>query len=247
MLSHIMTDPRSKSEKLSKTCISYLEDRIKAKVYWRPKDLSDINAIAKGIECENEAIFILNKALWSNYIKSKYANWEKMDNGICTGHEDIDGGDHTIDTKVSISFDTFPIFEEDPDKAYYWQWQAYMWLKWPEYTKHTIAKVLVNTPVWLIEQKLYWLYTNLCKKYNDNMQFVDIEYEQKARKIFMQNVFDQQISINSNWSTLQLADNEVIQYTNRVHLTTIQRNEKDISRIEQRVQECRDYLSQLWY
>jgi hypothetical protein len=63
MLSHIMTDPRSKSEPLSKTCITYLVSRVKEKVYGRRKDLSSIDAIAKGIECENEAILILNKAL----------------------------------------------------------------------------------------------------------------------------------------------------------------------------------------
>ena len=73
MLSLIMTEPRSKAEKLSKTCISYLEDWIKEHVYYRKKDLSNVDAIAKGIECESEAIYILNKALGTNYVKSKYA------------------------------------------------------------------------------------------------------------------------------------------------------------------------------
>lgn len=244
MLSHIMTDPRSKAEMLSKTCISYLEDWVKDKVYGRQKDLSDINAIAKGIECENEAIFVLNKALGTEYTKSKYAEGEKMDNGICTGHEDIDGGDHTIDTKVSISFDTFPLFEEDPDKSYYWQGQAYMWLKWENYKRHTIAKVLVNTPVWMIEQKLYWLYNNLCKKYGDNMQYVDMEYEEKAKKYFLMNVFDQQVKIEANGITLQLTDEEVIPYEKRVHLTVIERDDEDIEKITKRVQLCRDRLQQ---
>ena len=265
MLSKIMTDPRSKSEKLSETCKTYLEDRIKEKVYWRPKDLSDINTIAKGIECENEAVFILNKALWTSYVKSKYAPGEKMDNGICTGHEDIDcwkkrigdddeddSGDfyymwETFDAKVSISFDTFPLFEEDPDKAYYWQGQAYMWLKWEQYKRHTIAKVLVNTPVWMIEQKLYRLYNNLCKKYNDNMEFVEMEYEEKAKKYFLQNVFDQQIKIEANGITLQLTDEEVIPFEKRVNLTVIERNDADIAKITPRVQLCRDRLEQNWF
>lgn len=247
MLSHIMTDPRSKTETLSKTCISYLEDRVKENVYGRRKDLSSIDAIAKGIECENEAIFILNKALWTSYTKSKYVPWEKMDNWICTGHEDIDGGDHTIDTKVSISFDTFPLFEEEPDKAYYRQWQAYMRLKGAKYKKHTIAKVLVNTPVRMLEQKLYYLYSNLCKKYNDNMEFVDIEYEEKAKQIFLQNVFDRQVTINSNWLTLQLTDDQVIPYEKRIHLTVVERNDEDIEKIPQRVQECRDRLKLMWF
>nr|DAW30818.1 MAG TPA: hypothetical protein [Caudoviricetes sp.] len=33
MLSQIMTNPRNKSEVLSKTCISYLEQRVKEELY----------------------------------------------------------------------------------------------------------------------------------------------------------------------------------------------------------------------
>ena len=247
MLSQIMTNPRSKSEILSKTCISYLEQRVKAKLYQRKKDLSSVDAIAKGIECENEAIFVLNKALGTSYKKAVYTPWECMDNGYCTGHEDIDWGEYTIDTKVSITFDTFPLFAQEADDAYYWQWQAYMRLKGENYKKHTIAKVLVNTPTWMLEQKLYFLYTNLCRKYNDNMEFVDIEYEEKAKSIFLNNVFDQQITINSNGLLLQLSENEIIPYEKRVHLTTIERNEEDIAKIKERVEQCRVYLKSLWY
>lgn len=247
MLSLIMTNPRTKSEELSKTCISYLEQRVKEELYWRKKDLSSVDSIAKGIECENEAIFVLNKALWTAYKKAVYASWECMDNGYCTGHEDIDWGDHTVDTKVCINFDTFPLFEQDADNAYYWQWQAYMRLKGENYKKHTIAKVLVNTPVWMLEQKLYFLYTNLCRKYNDTMEFVDIEYEERAKSIFLNNVFDQQITINSNGLLLQLSEDQMIPYEKRVHLTTIERNEADIAKIQERVEQCRDYLRKLWY
>lgn len=257
MLSQIMTDPRSKSEKLSKTCQSYLEQWLKEELYGRRVDLSNVDAIAKGIECENEAIFVLNKALNKNYRKSKYLPWEKMENERCTGHEDIDCGEivledgsticATIDTKVSSSFATFPLFEEEPEKAYYRQGQAYMRLKWDTYKQHTIAKVLVNTPVWMIEQRLYYLYNNLCKKYNDNLEFVDMEYEALARQIFLNNVFDQQITINSNGIVLRLEDHEVIPYEKRVHLTTIYRNDKDIAKIADRVQACRDYITMLGY
>lgn len=257
MLSQIMTDPRSKSEKLSKTCQSYLEQWLKEELYGRRVDLSNVDAIAKGIECENEAIFVLNKALGTNYKKAKYLPGEKMQNDRCTWHEDIDCWEivlddgsticATIDTKVSSSFATFPIFEEESDKAYYRQGQAYMRLKGENYKQHTIAKVLVNTPTWMIEQKLYYLYNNLCKKYNDNFDLVDMEYEPQARQFFLNHVFDQQITINSNGILLRLEDHEVIPYDKRVHLTTIYRNDADIAKIAQRVQECRDYLSLLGY
>lgn len=247
MLWSIMTEPRSKAEKLSKTCISYLEERVKEKVYLRSKDLSSVEAIAKGIECENEAIFVLNKALGTDYKKTVYKDGEKMENDRCTGHEDIDWWDHTIDTKVSNTFDSYPIFEEEADKMYYRQWQAYMRLKWEKYKKHTIAKVLVNTPKRMIEKRLYWIYDELVKKYEENMQFVDLEYAPKAKQLFMQHVFDKQLSINADWTILQLSDEEVIPYEKRVHLTVIERDDKAIDMIKKRVKECRDYLQLLWY
>ena len=120
-----------------------------------------------------------------------------------------------------------------------------MRLKGENYKKHTIAKVLVNTPTWMLEQKLYSLYMNLCRKYNDNMEFVDMEYEERAKSIFLNNVFDQQITINSNGLLLQLSENEIIPYENRVHLTTIERNEEDIAKITERVEQCRAYLKSL--
>jgi hypothetical protein len=46
-----------------------------------------------------------------------------MDNDICTGHEDIDDNINfeTLDTKVCVSFDTFPIFKDTANDAYYRQ------------------------------------------------------------------------------------------------------------------------------
>lgn len=245
MLSHIMTDPKSKSETLSKTCISYLEDWIKENVYGRRK-LLKTDAIQKGIECETEAIFVLNKATGSNFQKSPSV---KMENDWATWSEDIDYKENftTYDTKVCETFDTFPIIKEDIDKAYWRQGQVYMWLKWPEYKKHVIAKCLVNSPAWIIEQKLYYLYNDLCKKYGDNIEYIEQDYEEQARAIFLQHVFDKQVVINSNGVTLQLTDEEVIPYEKRVCLMVVERDDEAIEKIKQRVQECRDYLEILWY
>lgn len=248
MVGQIMTDPRAKTDMLSKTAITYLEDWIKEKHFWRRK-LLKTDAIQKWVECEREAVFILNKALGTNFKKAEYRDWEKMENERCTGHEDIDDilNKETIDTKVCETFDTFPILKEEVDKNYWRQGQAYMRLKWPEYKRHTVAKVLVNSPQWIIEQKLYYCYNNICKKYNDNMKYVDEEYEKEAKQIFLQHVFDKQITINSNGVTLQLTDEEVIPYEKRVNLQTFERDDEAIARIATRVEECRLYLSNLWY
>jgi hypothetical protein len=76
------------------------------------------------------------------------------------------------------------------------------------------------------------------------MHFVDMEYEEKAKKYFLQNVFDQQVRIEANGITLQLTDEQVIPYKDRVRVTTIQRNDTDIAKITPRVQLCRDTLEQ---
>lgn len=245
MLSHIMTDPKTKSEPLSETCKTYLEDWIKEEVYGRRK-LLKTDAIQKGIECETEAIFVLNKARGTNFQKSPSV---KMENDWCTGSEDIDDKENftTYDTKVCETFDTFPIIKEKVDKAYWRQGQAYMWLKGENYKKHYIVKTLVNSPKWIIEQKLYYAYNNLCKKYEDNMEYVDAEYEAEARAIFLQHVFDKQVTINSNGVVLQLTDDEVIPYEKRVSIILVERDDDAIEKIKQRVQECRDYLEILWY
>ena len=54
---------------LSKTCIAHLDDWIKENYYGRRKQLKTY-AIQKGIECETEAIFVLNKALGTNFVKA---------------------------------------------------------------------------------------------------------------------------------------------------------------------------------
>ena len=77
------------------------------------------------------------------------------------------------------------------------------------------------------------------------MEFVDMEYEERAKSIFLNNVFDQQITINSNGLLLQLSEDQVIPYEKRVHLTTIERNEADIAKIQERVEQCRDYLRKI--
>jgi hypothetical protein len=68
---------------LSKTCIAHLEERVKEHYYGRKKSIST-NAMEKGVECESEAVFVLNKALGTDYIKSVYNNGDRMENDRCT-------------------------------------------------------------------------------------------------------------------------------------------------------------------
>ena len=74
-----------------------------------------------------------------------------------------------------------------------------------------------------------------------------MEYAEKARTYFLQNVFDKQIVIESYGVHLELEDYEVIPYEKRVHLTVVERNDEDIDRITPRVKECREMIELLWF
>ncbi len=117
-----------------------------------------------------------------------------------------------------------------------------MWLKGEEYRKHIVAKVLVNSPMRQVKDKLYSIYMNLTKKYEDNPEYIDEEYDQEARQLFLNHVFDKQVKVESNGEIMQLKDEEVIPYKQRVRLFEIERDDKAIESIKTRVQECRDYL-----
>jgi len=233
---------------LSKTCITHLEQRIKENYFWRRKQL-DTKAIQKGIECETEAVFILNKVTWKDYKKAVYNNWERLENDRCTGHEDIDDKENkkTIDTKVSASFDSFPIIKDQLEQAYYRQWQWYMRLKGEEYKKHEVVKVLVNTPARQIKSLLYNCYMQLSKKYEATPEYLEEEYKKKSKQIFLWHVFDKQLKIESNWEYLELKDEEIIPYEKRIHIFEVNRNDEDIEKIIKRVEECRVWLNQNGY
>ena len=230
---------------LSKTCQTYVDSRIKQNYFWRRKQL-DTDPINKGIECEKEAVFVLNKATGHDFKKSK---GDKMENERCTGHEDIDDTENkeTRDTKVCISMDTFPILKQEVDSGYMRQWQWYMRLKWEDYKKHTVAKVLVNTPLRIIKKKLYRMYADLERQYDGNYDLIDKEYAKKSKEYFLNNVYDKQLSIESNGFSLTLSEEEVIPYEKRVHLYTFDRDDDKIQKIIKRVEQIRLYLSQNGY
>ena len=233
---------------LSDTTKSYVETWLKEKLYWRRKILKT-GAIEKGIECEVEAIELVNKALNKNFVKSKYGKGERMEDEHFTGHEDVDDTDlkETRDTKVCFSYDTFPLIKDIKEKAYERQWQWYMALKWPEYKKHHIAKCAVNTPAHQIQQQLFYIKQRLDRKYNGNEEYIADEYLVEARQYFLQNVFDKQVVVYADWEPLVLSDDEVIPPYDRVRVCTVDRDDEAIQSVRDRVEEIRDYIRQLWY
>lgn len=243
-ISKIMSKPRDKTALIGETTKTYLEEWIKEKKYGRRKQITT-SAMKKGNECEDEATFILSQFLWYTFKQTRYQWDERMENEFWTWREDIDSLWYELfdwcDTKVCESFDTFPLFDIDFGKDYRRQAQGYMRLKWEEYKKRWVAKILCNSPAWMIEDKLKSLYYSLLKQYNEWETFERI-YKEQARELFKQHVFDKEISIPANWEILQLTDDLVIPYSERVKIQIIERDDKAIKEIEEQVMLCRHWL-----
>jgi hypothetical protein len=154
----LMTESRSKSEKLSKTAKSYIQKVFKEREFGYYENINS-KAIDKGIENEDEAIQLASEVLgWDFVIK----NEEKYSNEYINGTPDVITKDLLADIKCSWNMGTFPIFEDEiPTKNYWWQLQSYMWL-----TGHSTSElvyVLTNTPEQIVEDEIRRMHWKLNK------------------------------------------------------------------------------------
>jgi len=150
----IMTDPKSKNEKLSVGAKTEIERIAKEFVYGYDEVVTS-KYMDKGIAVENQSIELYNSVFFTSHSK----NTERRSNEWITGECDIFAPGKIIDIKSSWSLATFPATSKaGQDKQYEWQGRAYMWL-WdmPEFE---IAYCMVNTPEELIsweDPKLHYV------------------------------------------------------------------------------------------
>lgn len=143
-LADIMTEPKSKSDKLSVGAKTAITKMAKEAVYGYDERITS-KPMTKGIQCEDQSIELLNSVLFASHAK----NTERKTNEWITGECDIFTGSKIIDIKSSWSLATFPALAEDGEnKTYTWQLAAYMWL-W-DVDSAAIAYCLVSTPEELI-------------------------------------------------------------------------------------------------
>ena len=141
-----MTEPRSKSETLSQTCKTYLNN-------WRTEIDYGISKqfrskyTDKGNMMEADAIAYLSEIDGFCYDKNEFPFW---DDDI-TGTPDIITDSEVIDIKCSWDPFTFPRFDTEPDKNYVWQLQGYMALT--DKTQARLCYVLTDTPDFLIDRE----------------------------------------------------------------------------------------------
>ena len=145
----IMTNARSKSEVLSKTCKSYLQELAIEEMYGIKKEFSS-RFTDKGIEVERESIDLVQEVSDYGFM---YKNEEFFENDFLTGTPDVNTDNILLDVKSSYDASTFPFFAEDiPNKDYYYQLQGYMALC--NKRKSVLAYCLVNTPFQIVEDEV---------------------------------------------------------------------------------------------
>lgn len=242
----LLSEPQSKADKeagkLSKSAISMLEDWVKEH-YFNRRPLMETSATIKGTICEDQSIAILNKHLGTNYKK----HFGTLENEWMTGHMDILGDDHIRDTKTCETFDTFPLFGEEPEKAYDNQLQAYMWMAGEKYTHAFVDKVLCNSPDFQINRKLFYLFNDIKAQYGEENSFMLEEYDEKAYQIFKQHVYDDTVECFSNGGIIKLAPEDIIPIEQRVKTFRVERNQSLIEKIPTQVEKCRIWLKKQGY
>ena len=136
----IMTNPRSKSEKLSVTCKTYLQNWVKEQIYSAQKGVKS-KYLTKGIEVENLAIDYYSEEKGLGFVLK---NEEEYYNNFMTGTPDLILPDLVVDLKSSWDCFTFPLFETEIDKSYWMQIQGYLHLTGRKHGK--LVYTLQNTP-----------------------------------------------------------------------------------------------------
>lgn len=151
----IMTNPRSKSEKLSKTAQTFCEKWVKEQVYNRRIEFSN-KYTEKGLIVEHNSIdFLINQLNLEFGIK----NDDYFEDDFMHGTPDLILTDIVVDVKNSFSFETFPLFEKEiPTKDYIYQLQVYMHLTGKKNAK--LVYTLMDTPINLIDKEAYWYCEN---------------------------------------------------------------------------------------
>ena len=148
-LGKLMTASRSKTEQLSKTAQSYIQELVLEHKYGIKKEFSS-RYTDKGNECEEDSITLANEVLNVGFI---YKNEEHFQNDYITGTPDVNTNEVLIDVKTSFDGTTFPWFEDEiPNKDYYYQLQGYMWLTGKE--ESLLVYCLTNTPEQIVEDEI---------------------------------------------------------------------------------------------
>jgi len=164
-----MTNSRSKSEVLSKTCKTYLQELAIEEMYGIKKEFSS-RYTDKGNLVEDESISLAQEVLDFGLM---YKNEEHFNNDYLTGTPDVNTDNILLDVKSSYDATTFPFFEEEiPKKDYFYQLQGYMALC--NKRKSVLAYCLINTPYQIVNNEVYYAHLS-ANKIDDEKLRAEVE------------------------------------------------------------------------
>lgn len=147
---------------------------------------------------------------------SAVKNEEFFSNNYICGTPDIVGS-KLIDIKSSWDFTTFPMHEETlPSKDYYWQLQGYMELT--QQKESWIAYCLVDTPTQLIQDEV--------RRLGWQLGMIEVPMDLEAEV----------------YERLQYSD---IPAELRIKMFRVEYNDEDIQRLYERIEICREHLTDL--
>lgn len=204
-----------KKGELSKTAQSYVQKVLKERLFEVSTRVSS-KYTDKGLIMEDEAIDLV--ALVKGFDAFDFVkNEEHFKNEYLTGTPDIIHGNTIRDIKCSWSVETYPLFDTDvPNKDYYWQLMGYMFLTGAEVAY--LDYCLVDTPHYLIEREIS------AEAYRLGVEQIDKKVAEEIRANMTFNTHDPK---------------------HRVKTFTIERDEKAIETIINRVGECNLYADTL--
>jgi hypothetical protein len=146
-LGKLMTSPRSKSETLSQTTKSYLEEWVKEQIYGVKKQINS-KYLQKGLALEDQAIEFYSVAMDKDFM---IKNLDHFEDDFFTGTPDCMHEGIVYDFKTSWDCFTFPLFDQEPDMWYYYQLQVYMHLT--GLRKAKLVYTLQDTPDYLTHEE----------------------------------------------------------------------------------------------
>jgi hypothetical protein len=212
-LGAIMTEPRSKSEVLSETCKTQLQEVFIREKYGRKKDVSS-KYMEKGTLVEEDSITLLS-LFYNTFYKKNEKNFQ---NDFISGTPDVILEKKVIDIKSSWDIFTFHKAKMDEiNKAYDWQLQGYMALTGAEEAE--LVYCLVDTPDHILDGEKRSLAYKLGLGSEGDMKF--------------KHLFDD-IEKNGKYCDIMIEE--------RVFVKKIPRCQEKIDKIYQKVELCRNFL-----
>ena len=213
----IMANPRTKSEFLSKTAKTAVEEQFLYNELGIKKDFSN-RYTERGTNQEEESILFFSKVTGNFGV---HKNEERFKNDYFVGTPDIITEDSIIDIKTSWDATTFPWFDSElPNKDYMYQLLAYMDLTGK--LNGYVAYCLINHTEDAIQDEIRRETWKL--KAIDPTDEQALEIEQKVRDKMQ---FDR------------------IPENLRVKIFEVEYDENTVKKIKERVEECREYYSML--